>query len=35
MIKEDFDSLYKIFFDKETMGYYPSPFDEDKVREWI
>lgn len=32
---EDFESLYKILSDKETMEHYPNPFDEEKVRGWI
>ena len=29
---EDFDALYEILSDKETMAHYPKPFDEEKVR---
>lgn len=32
---EDFDALYEIVSDKETMQHYPSPFDEEKTRDWI
>lgn len=32
---EDFDALYEILSDKETMAHYPKPFDEEKVRSWI
>jgi len=32
---EDFEGLYEILSDKETMKHYPQPFDEDKVRRWI
>lgn len=32
---DDFDALYEIFSDKETMEHYPAPFDEDKVKNWI
>ena len=32
---EDFDALYEILSDKETMEHYPKPFDEEKVRSWI
>ena len=32
---EDFDSLYEILSDKETMEHYPAPFDEENVRGWI
>ena len=32
---EDFDSIYEILSDQETMEHYPKPFDEEKVRGWI
>ena len=32
---DDFDSLYEILSDEETMEHYPKPFDEEKVRWWI
>lgn len=32
---EDFDALYEILSDPETMQHYPAPFDADKVRYWI
>ena len=32
---EDYDSLYEILSDEETMEHYPKPFDEEKVRRWI
>lgn len=32
---EDFDALYEILSDEETMKHYPKPFDEEKVRYWI
>ena len=32
---EDFNSLYEIFSDQETMEHYPKPFDEKDVRGWI
>ena len=32
---DDFDSLYEILSDEETMEHYPKPFDEQKVRWWI
>lgn len=35
MDKNDFQALYDIFSDPETMRYYPSPFDEAKVMDWI
>ena len=31
----DFDALYAILGDSEVMQYYPSIFDEQKVRAWI
>lgn len=31
----DFDALYAIFSDPETMAHYPAPFGEAKVRDWI
>lgn len=32
---DDFEALYEILSDSETMQHYPSPFDEDKTRGWI
>jgi len=32
---DDFDALFDILSDAETMAHYPSPFDEEKVRSWI
>ncbi len=32
---DDFDSLYEILSDEETMRHYPKPFSEEKVRGWI
>lgn len=32
---DDFDALYEILSDAETMQHYPKPFDEAKVRYWI
>ena len=32
---DDFDSLYEILSDEETMEHYPKPFDEEKVIWWI
>ncbi len=32
---EDFDALFEILSDAETMQHYPAPFDEEKTREWI
>ena len=34
-VPEDFEALYSILSDSETMQHYPKPFDEDKVRYWI
>ncbi len=31
----DFDSLYEILSDAETMKHYPKPFNGEKVRSWI
>ena len=31
----DFTALYKVLGDPEVMAYYPSPFDEAKVMDWI
>jgi RimJ/RimL family protein N-acetyltransferase len=33
--EEDFDSLYEILSDGETMKYYPKPYDENGVQRWI
>ncbi len=32
---EDFDALYEIMSDPETMRHYPAPFDEARTRRWI
>ena len=32
---EDFDSLYEIVSDAETMQHYPKPFDEERTKGWI
>lgn len=32
---EDFDSLYEIVSDPETMAHYPKPFDKEKTLSWI
>ncbi len=32
---DDFDALYEIMSDPETMQHYPAPFDEEKTRKWI
>ena len=31
----DFDALYEIMSDPETMQHYPAPFDEARTRRWI
>ena len=35
MTDGDFDSLYKILTDSNSMKHYPYAFDENRVREWI
>lgn len=32
---DDFDSLFEIVSDPETMQHYPAPFDEERTRGWI
>ena len=32
---DDFDALYDILSDAETMQHYPAPFDEARTRRWI
>lgn len=32
---EDFDALYEIVSDPETMQHYPAPFSQEKTRNWI
>lgn len=32
---QDFDVLYEIMYDPETMKHYPKPFDEERTRNWI
>lgn len=32
---EDFDALYEILSDSETMEHYPKPFNENEVKDWI
>ena len=32
---EDFDAIYEILSDRETMEHYPKPFDREKVEWWI
>ena len=33
--REDFDGLYEILSDPETMKYYPRPYDKNGVDRWI
>lgn len=35
LIPSDFDALYAILSDAETMQHYPAPFNEENVRGWI
>ena len=35
MTPDDFDVLYAILSDAETMQHYPAPFDTEKVHSWI
>ena len=32
---DDFDALFEIMSDKETMQHYPKPFDEERTKGWI
>lgn len=32
---EDFDALFEIMSDEETMRHYPAPFDGERTRGWI
>ena len=32
---DDFDALYEIVSDPETMAHYPAPFNEERTRRWI
>ena len=32
---KDFDELYEILSDPQTMQHYPAPFDQERVRNWI
>ena len=34
-IPEDFDALFEILSDTETMKHYPAPFDAAKTKNWI
>ena len=31
----DFDALFEILSDEETMRHYPEPFDDEMTRKWI
>lgn len=33
--REDFEAIYEILSDPETMSHYPEPFDEERTRNWI
>ena len=33
--RDDFDALYEIISDPETMAHYPKPYDKDGTRRWI
>lgn len=33
--RDDFDALFEIVSDPETMQHYPAPFDEQRTKEWI
>ena len=35
MTMDDFDALYAIFTDPQTMQHYPAPFDKERVKRWI
>ena len=35
MNMDDFDALYRILSDADTMQHYPAPFDAEKVKSWI
>ena len=35
MTEDDFDALYALLSDPETMRYYPQPYDEAGTRRWI
>lgn len=32
---DDFDALYEIMSDTETMKHYPEPFSEERTKDWI
>lgn len=33
--RDDFNALFEIVSDPETMQHYPAPFDEQRTKEWI
>lgn len=35
LVSEDFDSLFAILSDPETMRFYPSPYSADGVKDWL
>ena len=35
LTNDDFAAWYEILSDAETMQFYPAPFDEEKVRQWL
>lgn len=35
MANDDYDALYAVLADRDIMQYYPYPFDEARVRNWI
>lgn len=32
---DDFDALYEVVSDSETMQHYPAPFDKERTKDWI
>ena len=32
---DDFDALFEMYSDPETMRHYPKPYSEERMREWI
>ena len=32
---DDFEALFEIMSDPETMQHYPAPFDKDRTMKWI
>ena len=33
--RDDYNALYEIMSDPETMAHYPAPFDEARTRRWM